>query len=56
MGEADDPELRDEVDVEIEEILINDSLNMIENDSQRVVQLTGSTAQRLGVLTTIVSS
>jgi deoxyadenosine/deoxycytidine kinase len=50
VSEDEDPKLRDEVDAGLEDILMNDSLDMFGDASPRVIQLTGSTAQRLAVL------
>ncbi len=56
VSEDEDPQLRDEVDIELENILISDSLDIFADQAPRIVQLTGSTDQRLAVLSAIVAS
>ena len=56
VSDDEDPRLRDEVDAELENILLNDSLEMFGDATPRIVQLTGSTAQRLEVLNSIIAS
>jgi hypothetical protein len=55
VDEDEDPKLRDEVDAGLEDILMNDSLEMFGDASTRVIELTGSTAQRLDVLSSKVT-
>jgi hypothetical protein len=56
VSEDEDPKLRDEVDAGLEDILMNDSMDMFGDASPGVIQLTGSTAQRLDVLSSKISS
>ena len=56
VSDDEDPRLRDEVDAQLEDILMNDSLDMFGNALPRVVQLNGSTAQRLEVLSSIIAT
>ena len=56
VSEDEDPQLRDEVDAELENILMNDSLDIFAGRGPRIVQLTGSTTQRLTVLSSVIAS
>ena len=56
VSESEDPDLRTAVDARLEEILLNDELGIFATPSSSILEITGTTSQRLVALEAAVFS
>ena len=56
VPDSEDPDLRTQVDEQLQAILLSDKLNLFEFGSPMIVEVSGTTAQRLSQLNRAVSS